>query len=468
MIVSSPKNFLVRVSAALVLLVSLSAAGSPEEKQISVYSTVANYSLPVLQQNGHDYVGFFEVIDPLGKVNLKIDGNHWNIRYNDVECDFKKGSETARLQGQNVHLGSNFVLQNNHGFVPVNSLSALLPKLLGGPVTVNEAARRVFIGNVGIHFTAQIRNTALVMDFTSGVNPSISTEPGKLKLIFAHEPVEAPSTPTLTFSSQQIASATFSENNGAVEIAIAGSVPLFASFSNNGKTITIQAAPQQQVSNKRTATQSPASNNAQVLPFAPQSAPRYFAIIDAAHGGTETGATLGNQLFEKDVTLAIARHLRDELMVRNVSVMLVRDGDDLLTTDQRASAANQQHPAIYICIHASTEGRGVRVYTALMASGGTNQGPFLDWQTAQSPFLSSSQQAAATIAAELQKSHVSARQLTAALRPLNNILAAAVGVEVAPPTSSPDGLASPAYQQFIAGAIANGITDLRYQPGAAQ
>jgi hypothetical protein len=54
------------------------------------------------------------------------------------------------------------------------------------------------------------------------------------------------------------------------------------------------------------------------------------------------------------------------------------------------------------------------------------------------------------------------------LRPLNNILAAAVGVEVAPPTSSPDGLASPAYQQFIAGAIANGITDLRYQPGAAQ
>lgn len=465
MFVSSPPKILLYLGAVLALLISSTAAGPPEEKQISIYSTVANYSLPVLQQNGHDYVGFFEVIDPLGKVSLKTDGNHWNVRYNDVECDFKKGSDTARLQGQGVHLSSNFVLQNNRGFVPVSSLSVLLPKLLGGPVTVNEAARRVFVGNVGIHFTAQIRNTALVIDFTSAVNPSVSTEPGRLKLIFAHEPVLAPGTPTLTFSSQQIASASFSENNGAAEIAISGSVPLFASFSNNGKTITVQAAPQ---ATKPPQPQNLIPNGTQSLSFVPQTTPRYFAVIDASHGGTETGATLGNQLLEKDVTLAFARHLRDELIAHNVSVMLVRDGDNIMTTDQRASVANQQHPAIYICIHASTQGRGVRLYTALMASGGNNQGPFLDWQTSQAPFLSSSQRAAATIAGELQKSHINVRQLITPLRPLNNIIAAAVAVEVAPPTSSPDGLASSAYQQFIASSIANGITTLRYQPGTSQ
>jgi hypothetical protein len=103
-----------------------------------------------------------------------------------------------------------------------------------------------------------------------------------------------------------------------------------------------------------------------------------------------------------------------------------------------------------------------------MASGAGNQGPFLDWQTAQSPFLTSSQRAMATIAGELQKSHINVRQLITPLRPLNNIIAAAVAVEVAPPTSSPDGLASSAYQQFVASSIANGITALRYQSGAAQ
>jgi N-acetylmuramoyl-L-alanine amidase len=464
--VTSPAKCFAYLGAILALVLSLSAAGSPEEKQISIYSTVANYSLPVLQQNGHDYVGLFEVIDPLGKVSLKIDGNRWNIRYNDVECDFKKGSGTARLQGQNVHLGADFILQNNRGFVPVSSLSALLPKLLGGPVTINETARRIFIGNVGIHFTAQVRNTALVMEFTSAVNPSISTEPGKLKLTFVHEPVLAPGTPTLTFSSPQISSANFSENNGAAEIAIAGSIPLFASFSNNGKTITIQPAPQ--ATAKPAQPQNVIPSGSPSLPFTSQTAPRYFAVIDASHGGSETGAILGSQLLEKDVTLAIARQLRDQLVARNVSVMLVRDGDNVLTTDQRAGIANQQHPAIYICIHASTQGRGVRLYTALMANGGNNQGPFLDWQTAQAPFLSSSQRAAAEVAGELQKSHISVRELIAPLRPLNNIVAAAIAVEVAPPTSSPDGLASAAYQQFIASSIANGITALRYQTGAAQ
>jgi N-acetylmuramoyl-L-alanine amidase len=455
---------------ALVLLSS--AVGSPEEKQISVYSNIANYSLPVSEENGRDYVGIFEVVEPLGKVSEKTDGDRWVLRYNDVECDFKQGDETARVAGENIHLGLSFVLRNGRGLVAVHALSQLLPKLLGGPVNLNEAARRLYIGNAGVHFTAQMRTSlpaALAMDFTSSVNPAISTEPGKLTLVFAHEPLMPPGTPSLTFASKDITSAVFSEGNGTAEIAVTGTVPLFASFSNNGRTITIQPAPQQQPAAKvAIGNKGAADIGAQAGLSASGVPPRYFAVIDAAHGGTESGAMLGSQLAEKDITLAIARRLRDELEVRGVTTMLLRNTDATLATDDRASVANQQHEAIYICVHASSQGQGVRLYTALIPAGDINRGPFLGWQTAQAPFLSSSQNAAAMLSTELQKSHIQVRQLMAPLRPLNSIVSAAIAVEVAPPSADPTSLTSPAYQQFVASSLASGIAALRNGPGGAQ
>src|SRR5215475_6686193 len=68
--------------------------------------------------------------------------------------------------------------------------------------------------------------------------------------------------------------------------------------------------------------------------------PAPIILIDAAHGGTETGAILGPDNLEKDVTLAFARRLRQDLLSRGFQARLVRDGDLLLSTDQRATIAN--------------------------------------------------------------------------------------------------------------------------------
>src|SRR5262249_37073562 len=123
----------------------------------------------------------------------------------------------------------------------------LLPQILGGPVTYHDDSRRLYIGSVGVHFTAQIDGTppALVMSFTSPVNPRIATEPGKVQMLFTREPLMAPSSTTLTFDSRSIPSATYQENNGAAEIVVNTRVPLFASFSDNGRTITLSPAAAQ-------------------------------------------------------------------------------------------------------------------------------------------------------------------------------------------------------------------------------
>jgi len=452
--------FRLLVSTSVLLLLSgLLLRGAPSEKQVSIYSRRANYSLPVMDHSGQEYVGLLETLEPLGSVNARSNGAKWKFSYNGMDSEFVNGKKRARINGRDWDLPANFVLENGRGLVPLSSLSTLLPQFLGGAVAFHENSRRLFVGDVAVHFTAQVNKSAtpaLVMNFTSPVNPSISTEPGRLKMVFTHEPLVPPGSQTLTFDNKAIPSATYSENNGTAEVDVSGSVPLFASFSNDGKTITISAAAQ--ASGQQGAQAPAASIAASASAAAAKPAPsRYFAVVDASHGGDERGAALTDQISEKDVTLAFARRLRTELETRGMPTLLLRDGDNSLSLDQRANLTNSTHPAIYISVHATSQGSGVRLYTAMVPNIGQGRGPFLDWDTAQSAFLSASQKAESSVAAEFGRRQVAVRMLGAPLRPLNNVIAAAIAIEVSP---SADGVSSfmlPAYQELVSASVATGI-----------
>jgi N-acetylmuramoyl-L-alanine amidase len=198
----------------------------------------------------------------------------------------------------------------------------------------------------------------------------------------------------------------------------------------------------------------------------PVSAPA-FVIIDPSHGGTETGATFSNTLVEKDVTLAFARALRQEFVGKGFSATLLRDADTLLTAEQRAAAANAARPAIYISIHAASDGKGARIYTALLSPSVPDNGPFVAWDHAQNNSLASSQAAAASVSSELGKV-LSTRIMTASLRPLPNVIAPAIAIELAPRNGDVADLAAGEYQQQVASAVVAGIGEIRDKLEAAR
>jgi N-acetylmuramoyl-L-alanine amidase len=449
----------------------LSAA--PREKRLSVYSTAANYSLPVVQHEGQDYVGLLELLEPLGTVSAKLEGARWRLRYNNVLGEFLDGKDRARVQGRDTDLSARFLLENGRGLIPVASLGSLLPRFLGGPVTLHESAGRLFIGSVATHFTASVAPddaSRLILHFSAPVNPSVAAEPGKLRLTFNHEPLTSPASPVLTFGSKTIPSATYSESNGAAEIAVNTTSPLMASFSNDGRTITL-APPRSQLPTASAPAPAATASPVAVPPASPPAAAapprRYFAVIDASHGGTDRGEALSPTLAEKDVTLILARDLRQALESRGVTTLAVRDSDANISLDDRAFFTNTAHAAVYIAIHAASSGHGVRVYTAMLPyTSEEDRGPFRSWPTAQISSMSYSETAAAATADALKKIQVPVRVLTAPLRPLNNIVTAAIAVEVAPSASDVSSLASTDYQELIAGAVANGIVSVRTQLGA--
>ncbi len=448
---------------ALVLLLP----GIPDDRRLTVYSNAANYSLGVQSNNGADYVGLLEALEPLGTVSAKANGSHWKFRFNDVEGEFTAGKTRAKMPGADIDLPSPFLLENGRGLVSVSSLSILLPRFLGGPVSLHEASRRLFVGSTAVHFTAQITQTTpptLVMNFTSPVNPVLANEPGRLRMTFTREALVSPGAQSLTFDNKAIPSAVYQESNGFAEVVIAGNVPLMARFSNENKTITVSPPVTSPATTQPPTAQAPVSTTPPTAaPTAISGTRRYFAVIDPGHGGDESGAALGSQLAEKDVTLSFARHLRQELDNRHLATLLLRDGDAALTLDQRANLANAAHPAIYISIHASSQGPGLRIFTALIQASPNNQGPFLDWNAAQGTFLSSSQRVAEVLVSALAEGRVPARALPAPLRPLNNIVSPAIAIEISPSSENIAQVGSPVYQQAIASVIANGLVAAREQ-----
>jgi N-acetylmuramoyl-L-alanine amidase len=476
-----PRNgFLKPVLVFLLALALFPAATSADEKIVSVYSSVATYTLPVIDRGGQEYVGLLELLEPLGRVSAQKKGAPWKLRYNAIDSEFVPGNSRAIIGGRYFDFPFPFLFENSRGLVPVRSLSTLLPRFLGTPVNFRESGRRLFIGDVAIQSSILLDPSApprLVFNFTAPVNPSISTEPGKLRMLFRRDPVVPPGGQSISFENKVITQVGYSESNGAAELDVSANAPLMASFSNGGRTITVTAAQQSPVAGAPPASPAspaaPAPPNPTAPPPAGQiaAAPsggashRVLAVVDPAHGGAERGAALTGSLAEKEVTLGFARLLRHELEQRGFSVVLLRDADINLTLDQRAGTANVAHAGIYISLHAASQGTGARVYTALLPVEGQDNGTFHAWNAAQARALPVSRTVAQAIVSELQKRQFSAHQSSASLRPLNNVVMPALAVELAPGPNGIADLPSANYQQRVAAAIADAVAPFRDRMG---
>lgn len=101
----------------------------------------------------------------------------------------------------------------------------------------------------------------------------------------------------------------------------------------------------------------------------PRDPGRPLVVIDAGHGGHDPGAINPNNGWrEKDVTLGMARALRDALLqTGRIRVALTRDDDQYLILQERYGIAQRLEADLFISIHAdasiNTDARGASIYT---------------------------------------------------------------------------------------------------------
>ena len=111
-------------------------------------------------------------------------------------------------------------------------------------------------------------------------------------------------------------------------------------------------------------------------PAVPQYARLITVAIDAGHGGEDPGALGASGSREKDITLALAKKLKQKIDAQeNMRAVLIRDGDYFVPLAQRVTKARAVKADLFMSIHADAfikpHARGSSVF-ALSENGATS------------------------------------------------------------------------------------------------
>src|SRR3990172_2893384 len=90
-------------------------------------------------------------------------------------------------------------------------------------------------------------------------------------------------------------------------------------------------------------------------------------VVDPGHGGKDPGAVGKNGLKEKDVTLKLARMLREKLTQdAGAKIILPRDSDVFIPLEERTAIANSKDADLFVSIHINASPRraatGIETY----------------------------------------------------------------------------------------------------------
>jgi N-acetylmuramoyl-L-alanine amidase len=173
-----------------------------------------------------------------------------------------------------------------------------------------------------------------------------------------------------------------------------------------------------------------------------------LVVIDPGHGGKDPG-TMRGSLREKDLNLAVALLVTEDLKARGAKVLMTRPNDTFIELEDRAGASNRAAADLFLSIHTNYSVKpgicGFAVYVNESASG---------------PSIA----AAGAIAHRLEQGGISpcgSQPHRAGYKVLRLNSRPAVLLEMGFISNSGDAasLASPHYQRALADSVADGIAD---------
>lgn len=224
----------------------------------------------------------------------------------------------------------------------------------------------------------------------------------------------------------------------------------------------------------RLSAQSPMAAPAAPAPMA--ATPQFSVVIDAAHGGADTGAHLTEKLDEKELVLDLSVELRSMLSAHGIPVTTTREMDVSLSPLRRAEVANHRAAGACIVLHATASGQGVHLFTSSLPPA--SPAKFLPWDTAQAAYVQSSLRLSSEINSALTHADIPVTLGRTFLAPMDNLACPAVAVEVAPLGRSLMGKASleagkrsdaqptpvtdPGYQKQIVSALVAAIEEWQH------
>jgi len=195
----------------------------------------------------------------------------------------------------------------------------------------------------------------------------------------------------------------------------------------------------------------------------PTPLPRFVVVVDAAHGGDDTGGKLGSGTLEKAANLAMSVRLRSLLGARGISVVTTRESDVAVDANRRAEIANRVNAGACLSLHATDSGSGIHLFASSLAPA--QPARFPAWKTAQAAWVTRSLAFAGVLNSALDHAGIGVTLSRTALPGIDSMTCPALAVEIGPQRGEDNKIGSEPddadYQARVAASLAAAIVQWR-------
>jgi N-acetylmuramoyl-L-alanine amidase len=352
------------VALALALLVLapafiVQAQGTPPPAPLTLITREARRPVPTTLLSGQELVGLDDVAT-LFQVTFAEDSltGGVTVSYRGRTIVVSADQPMASVNGRIVTLPSPLVRSGRRWLVPVEFLPRALGPIYDQRIDLRRASRLLIVGDATVpRVTARLEAVGPPTRATIEISPAapvtVTAEGGRVLVRIEADALDL----GLAAGGGLIEQIRPGDqaNTVALVLAPAAGMPRTTSVTtDNIGRVTVDVP---------SATAAPADTSAApptppaLPPEAPPLTPRpafETVVIDPGHGGEDVGVRGADGLEEKQLTLDVARRVRQRLEMRlGVRVILTREDDRASGLDERAAAANNTKADLFLSLHAN-------------------------------------------------------------------------------------------------------------------
>lgn len=359
-----PRVFHCVVALSLLLVPSAPLSAQSLDDSLTLVTADGRQTIRTVRTRQRDMVALSDLADIFGLQVDSPDERTANIALGGELIILTVDQQLVSVAGRLVSLRTAPRRADDEWLVPFDFLSRALAPLLDEPLELRQRSRLVLVGDVHVpRVTGRYRPRGGGAQLTFEVTPStpytVDQEDDQLVVRFEADALDIERLPRPR--GDLITGVTPHTSSNGLVVALG---PTFQAFSvstqpmrDDGEELTLDLTAGILTTDvEPTVTPSPPAlaTGAGVDPLPDLSAPPTVRVvaIDAGHGGTDEGTRGAGGTTEKDITLSIARRLRDAIESRlGLRVVLTRNRDDAVPLDARAAVANNNKADLFISLH---------------------------------------------------------------------------------------------------------------------
>ena len=330
-------------------------AVSPDE--LLIFHEQRRIRLPLFSIGGHSYVPILDVLQLLD-LAYSESGSAGYLRIfagrNVVELN--RNRVRVRLNQSSIGLAAPVLFQQGRWLAPRGFVPDVLNRVLKPAIRVSPSGNRWLTGGrdfVRINLSTRTTEDAsrLVIALVNAGEIEVRGEESRILFLLGRHPVDPPGAEVISYRDERIGGVSFEETAESSRLVVS-----LADESVQSRVTRVPAQNAYLLDAYRPTAEDPSTAQGLKRSFRlarRSQAHRWRRItIDPGHGGADRGVVVGEGVFEKDVTLSIARRVRAELeSTLGVETVLSRSQDQTLSLEDRVLAANRGRSDLFLSIH---------------------------------------------------------------------------------------------------------------------